>query len=520
MIAFTCLLAACGSTTTVTQEPDNHGCYPLGMDPDSTFACSPGCSYVAGSSMPYFGPIVMDPCLHVCHSNGRLSDTCQTIPNKVTADAGQDVVDVSFPEDVPADGGLLEDVSVDVGADVFTDVPTDVSTGRCASNNECDDHDGMTEDVCNTSSGICSHTRTVVETPPFDPMARQNLTNLCEMPIACPTGNTVLLRTTCSGAIGNTTWSEQGYPLALDVTGPLAGPILRIAPRLSIGDPRDHFRVVVAIGYTSPAIIDRTMSVAEIEHGFEVNVGTPGQAVRITFLPAGASMLSRSLQWDLPPGSITSGDGHAETTCLQVGYTMLIPQHGFLHLEEQLGGRLGCTGTPLRADAFGGIGVTWARSFSNPTLFYVNAPPVPWRYLYEFADTRESIGWINPSTTLYNLCASVLVADDETFAIFMRTLRHESIGLRPGLYVTWTDARGVSHRGITDRRFTILEASWPSDQAHLCSLYSVFTGRVDGTCPLDITTLMSRYTVTTPPIGMTLNPRAMFNDAQMVDYNR
>jgi hypothetical protein len=364
---------------------------------------------------------------------------------------------------------------------------------------------------------VCNHTRTVVEAPPFDPVARQMVRNLCEQPRVCSTGNAVELRSAC-GAGWETTWLEMGYLFDVAFSTIPSSGIIHVAPRLSAGDRRDSFRVRVVINSSMTPVINRVMTVAEIEGGVDVPVTTNGD-ILFVFQPAGESLYTTALQWDLPVGHVTDGEGHNLSTCLQAGSFTRIPQHGFLHLQEVTDGRLECAGRVLRTDPVGGVMVGWAREEASDALFYVYFPPAPFRTVYAFATAREAMGWINPPQSLQTLCATVLVLPNGTFSSLMGSSRRE-IGLRPGTYADWTDSTGGRHQGIASSNFTLLETPWPVGVASVCSLYGQFVNAdIDHRCVIDATPLLPRYRIVSAPVGTGRDARAWYTLADLDGYS-
>jgi hypothetical protein len=489
VLAFAALVG-CGSETVDVSAPtrtppmaDHEGCYNVGEDPH-TFGCTPGCNYLEGTLAPFHG-VTAGICVLACHANGRLVPSCSA-----REDAATDT------NDAAADDGP----SVDTTDVVMTEdtMPVDLPHVRCMNDLDCDDRDEMTTDRCNLVTGVCNHTRTVE--PPFDPVMRQAVTNLCEQPTECSSGNAARLRFAC-GTYGVTTWNELGYLFDVSFEMPPSSHVVHIRPRLSAGDPRDSFRVRVIINSSMTAIIDRTLTVAEIERGFAIPLTMAGD-ILFSFRPAGDSLFTRTLQWDLPVGHVTDGEGHNLSTCLQSGQFMPIPQHGFLRLQTGTDGRLECAGRVLRTDTPSGIMVGWAREESSSTLYYIHFPPAPSRYVYSFATAQEAIDWINPPLSLQTLCAVAMVFPDGTFSSLMGVSRVE-VGVRPGVYVDWRDTMGMRHEGITGYDFVIHETRWPVDAAYGCSLYSQLAPMrdPDHLCAIDVTSILSRYTVRSTPMA-------------------
>lgn len=284
------------------------------------------------------------------------------------------------------------------------------------------------------------------------------------------------------------------YVLSLDLPTLSSGSVY-IAPRLSAGDPRDSFRVEVRIDSSPLPLINRVMTVGEIESGLEIAMTMP-VGIWISFHPAASSMLSRALQWDLPVGSVRDGrGGRVLTTCLQAGSFVLIPQHGFLHLQEGTDGRLECAGTPLRTDPVSGVMTGWAREEGSAALSFYYFPPSPGRQLYSFLSAREALDWIE-SINLQSLCSVANVFPNGTLASLLGSGRVPlAIGVRPGVLVEWNDAWG-RHYGMADRSFTLIETSGPA--AGSCSRYGQFADVMPGPrCAIDMTSLLSRYRVVT-----------------------
>lgn len=502
LLSVLAVVAACGSETVDVSAPrtrpvpDTEGCYDVGQDPH-TFACTPGCNYLEGSLRPFHG-ITTGICVLACHADGHLVPVC--FPRE---DAGTDASDAST-DNAPVD---TTDVAITEDA-----MPVDIPHVRCMSDTECDDRDEATTDRCDLAGGVCHHTRTVVEAP-FDPVMRQMVRSLCEQPIMCSTGNAVELRAGCGG--GEFVWMELGYPLDVAFNMPPPSGRIHIAPRLSAGDPRDSFRVRAFINASRTPVIDRVMSVAEIERGVDVSVTTAGD-VLLLFLPAGDSLLTTTLQWDLPVGRLTDGEGRNLSTCLQAGPFVSIPQHGFLHLQESVSGRLECVGTVLRPDSLGGPRAGWAREVSDTTLYYIDFPPSPFGRVYSFATAREAVSWIESPIGLQTMCTTVLVLPDHTFSSLTGSAR-VNIGVRPGAYVEWSDATGIVHQGIADQRFSITETEWPIGVPFTGTLYGTLVGMP--TSVTNVTDMLGRYRMSSSPLGTALGARGIFLAATMNHYN-
>lgn len=489
-------LLGCASDEPVPPAPprmaDSEGCYNIGENPSPMLSCTPNCYYLSGSNRPYHGGPISTRCVQQCLSSGQLTPYCVEAPveDAGVQDAAADSSDVAT--DV-IDVTPIEDATPDTP-------PVDVQPARCESNADCDDHDPMTDDVCYSMTGVCHHTRTVIEAPPFDPVARQTLTSLCEQPVSCASGNEVRFGPQCDSSYATSTWDERGYPLYLYFDAVPASRVIHVTPRLWVGDPRDSFRVQTGMNYATSTVIDRVMTVAEIERGLDFAVTMPG-SIFLTLQPSSFSLYSTALQWALPPGSVTDGMGRALSTCLQVGRFTPIPQHGFMQLQTGTDGRLECAGRVLRTDPVSGIMVGWAREESSSTLYYIHFPPAPARYVYSFATAREAIDWLSPQSR-QTLCAVAMVFPDGTFSRLMGSSRVE-VGVRPGVYVDWRDEMGNPHQGIAGYDFTIHETRWPTDTAYGCSSYSQFTPMrdPDHLCAIDVTPIVSRYTIVSAPMA-------------------
>lgn len=499
------VLAACSSEAvdvsapTTRRTPDAWGCYNVGEDPNS-FSCTPGCNYLEGNLRPFHGDM-SGICVLACHANGRLVPSCSA-----REDAGADASEAAANDGPPVD---TTDVVMTEDA-----TPVDVPPVRCMSDMECNDRDEMTTDRCDVMSGLCHHTRTIVTEPPFDPVMRQAVRNLCEQPRTCVGGNQVELRSGC-GAGWETIWLELGYLFDLAYSTVPSSGIIHVAPRLSAGDRRDSFRVRVIINASRTAVIDRVMSVAEIERGLDVPVTMAGD-ILFLFLPAGDSLFTTVLQWDLPAGHVTDGEGRNLSTCLQAGPFTSIPQHGFLRLQEGTDGRLECTGRVLRPDSLSGPTSGWARELSSSILYYIDFPPAPSRRVYSFATAREAVSWIEPPHGLQTLCTAVLVLPDGTFSSLVGSSR-VNMGLRPGVFTEWSDAMGIVHQGIADARFTIIETPWPIGIPFTGTLYGTLVGMP--TTVTNITDMLDRYTIRSAPPGTALGARGTYLAARLVDYN-
>lgn len=374
---------------------------------------------------------------------------------------------------------------------------------------------GMTPDASETDVTPTDSGGDVSDASTFDPTVRQMATSLCEQPRECLTGNQARLRGSCSNLHGPQPWNELGYVLSLDLPTLSSGSVY-IAPRLSAGDPRDSFRVEVRIDSSPLPLINRVMNVGEIEGGLEIAMTTP-VGIWLSFHPAASSMLSRALQWDLPVGSVRDGRGGLVlTTCLQAGSFVLIPQHGFLHLQEGADGRLECAGTPLRTDPVSGVMTGWAREEGSAALSFYYFPPSPGRQLYSFLSAREGLDWVE-SINLQSLCSVANVFPNGTLASLLGSGRAPlAIGARPGVLVEWNDAMG-RHYGVADRSFTLIETPGPA--AGSCSRYGQFADVMPGPrCAIDMTSLLSRYRVVTAT-GMIPDSYMTFRAATLDTYH-
>ncbi len=390
--------------------------------------------------------------------------------------------------------------------------PTCLRTGNCP---EVQPDAGMTPDGSEPDAAPADSGSDASDASSFDPTVRQLATSLCEQPRECLTGNQARLRGSCSNTHGPQPWNELGYVLSLDLPALSTGRVY-IAPRLSAGDPRDSFRVEVRVDSGTVPTINRLMTVAEIESGLEITIIKP-VGIWITFHPAASSIHSRALQWDLPVGSVRDGrGGRILTTCLQAGSFVLIPQHGFLHLQEGVDGRLECAGTPLRTDPASGVMTGWAREEGSGALSFYYFPPSPGRRVYSFLSAREALDWVE-SISLTSLCSVANVFPNGTLASLLGTGgRPLAIGVRPGVLVEWNDTMG-RHYGMADRSFTLVETPGPAGGN--CSRYGQFADVMPGPrCAIDMTGLLSRYRVV-PAMGMMPDSYAAFRGATLDTYH-
>jgi hypothetical protein len=415
------------------------------------------------------------------------------------------------------------------------DTVTEVPVG-CHADADCEDGDLTTVDTC--VDLVCHRaTTTVVEIPAdFDPSAasRQDARILCEMPVSCETGNSVEI-STCFRQTGANAWDDQGYPLYLSMERSM-DPVIHVSPRLWVGDPTDRFHVTVSINYPARTIVEADLSVAEIQAGFDIDRTIPGMTflssyATILFMPIG-DVHSRSLQWAVLPGDITSASGAVLTTCLQTSPFVGIPAHGFLSFHEGPAGEPQCTGTVRATDPMPYLTAGWVREESDPTLHYLYRPPAPGATIYDFATSREMVDWMQYRYSAYTtsnahlFCGSqVSVLRDGTLAA--SGLPHQSVGYRPGILVTWMDPAGYQRHGVADGNFTILDTGAATalnfDGYGLeCSRYYNWDRdpSVPFTCDMVLSASdMTRYTFV-PASADTLDPDVLFDNADLTGYIR
>lgn len=415
---------------------------------------------------------------------------------------------------------------------------TEVPVG-CSADADCEDGDLSTADAC--IDLVCHRTATiVVELPPdFDPSAasRQDARVLCEMPVSCPAGNAVEL-SSCFSQTGANPWDDRGYTLYVNMSRS-TDTVIHVAPRLWVGDPADRFHVTVSIDYPARTILETDLSVDEIQTGFDIDRTIPGMAflssyVTITLLPIG-DVHSRSLQWAVLPGDITSASGTALTGCLQTGPFVAIPTHGFLFFQEGPTGEPQCAGTVLRTDPWpGGGGVTegWVREESDPTLHYFYRPPAPGATIFDFATSREMVDWMQYrystySTSNAHLFCNLQVSVVPDGSLATSGLPHRMVGYRPGILVIWTDPAGYLRHGVADGNFTILDTGTATatnfDGYGLqCSRYGAWAGysSLYHSCDMELTASdMTRYTFV-PASADALDPDVLFNGVDVPGYTR
>lgn len=401
----------------------------------------------------------------------------------------------------------------------------------CSSDTECDDGNEVTDDWCETDNG-CHHGRvTVVEVPEtFDPSdpRRQDAEVLCEEPTNCETGNTVRLWG-CTGYAGAEPWSERNYVMSFEIGG-TTSEIIHIAPRLWIGDTSDSFRVTVEAGYDRAPVVDREMSVAEIQDGFDIDRrrsdGRLESRISIVFEPIG-DVRSRALQWALLPGDVTDSVGMSLSTCLQTGTFMRVPAHGFLTFQEGPAGEPQCAGS-VRAVDLDPIVFTesWVREESDPTIRFLYHPMGPGGWVISFDSTREMIDWVRSSYVPYwddtdHFCARIRVVRDGTLAT---THPGRSASFRPGVMLMWFDADGTWHFGVADRNFVIRDTGGMRPVGpggtYMCGMYGSWTGIILGPCEMALSAEeLARFTIV-PTDPSTLDPAAMYERVSVYEYFR
>ncbi len=397
-----------------------------------------------------------------------------------------------------------------------------VVTAGCETFADCDDGDASSVDTCVES--VCNHTRDV--TAPFDPASpeRQDVQALCEQPVSCDlgTGPSVSMSfTTCRGT--RDAWSQRGYSLWLQLSQPPDGlSRLHILPQLRAGNPDDLFRVSVYVEDIREApVFVRDMTGHEIEaEGVTINVAPPAEGewyavnVLIYFdFAEPEAYRSRALQWALPIGSVTNADSGANyTPCMQVGRYTAVPQHGLLHLTENVLTREAlCTGTVRGPDAWT-AGAVYPqglfRTVSDSRLSYI-VPFSSTNRLIQFSSLREFTDWFDsngdptaaPTWHPATVCAMAGVYEDAALARALADYEIELVGTRPGTPVMWNDPSTGTHYGFADRQWVIRDIGpamgYPMSGLS-CTNYE--SHDLGSGCWLDLTGFTHRYTVVTTDI--------------------
>lgn len=344
---------------------------------------------------------------------------------------------------------------------------TTVTSTGCEANAECDDRLTQTQDTC--LEGRCHHVSTSTMFDPASP-DRQNATTLCESDVTCrepedtPHASIYWLDRCEWNPTDDRIWNEDGYRLGINLMRRRGIRRLNVRLQMRVGDPnvRQHLKVYSQQRYFHPPIFEREVSVREIEQGFDfdINEGSgqedaAGALLYLQILPLSQGSL-RAYQWALPVDGVRDADtGQSLNRCLHVGRFMRVPQHGQLRLTVNEAQAAQCEGTPLALDepnypltSFNGF----VRSQTNAEVVYLVGLR---QEIDTFQGLRGLADWLNP----YSACSQVYILSDATFAELRRTWTTRQIGIRPGMMVSWTDAQGTVHRGITDRNFVIHDFS-------------------------------------------------------------
>lgn len=397
-----------------------------------------------------------------------------------------------------------------------------VEVGLCASAADCDDADPETVDAC--EGGDCHHTREVAA--PYDPRAHQDHVAYCESPVPyCSEGSDAPSVGLPFGGCGGERhpWNELGYRMYMRF-GPIVGDSTRIVirPSLRAGDPDDLFRVTVEVdtrgdGWPDEPVLVQDLTAAVLAtDGLAVTLTRPMDGTATTFtvtfdFAQPDAYRSRALQWALLPGGVVDAESGADLVpCPLVGPYVDVPEHGLLRLTEDVGGGTPrCEGVVRGPDAWYAMpGVrpsSLFRTVSDSTLRYATDLEVPQRII-EFRSMREFIDWFrhpggwHPFTD----CALASVVPDAVYETARAAAIVEQVGVRPGMYVSWTDpATLVRHYGIADKQWTLRDLGTSESVLYTwegipCTAYQIFTD-FSTECVLDLQWPHGYTTVPTDP---------------------
>jgi len=366
----------------------------------------------------------------------------------------------------------------------------------CMNDRQCDDHDDQTTDRCDTVTGICQHSRFV---PAYDPASpeRQDAAMICEDARCAPPASgpyaEVMWAVRCGVHVQRESWMETGYPLWIHLHRIGTLDRIRIAPQLRVGSQLDRYSVRLRMNEErSTPVAVRELSVAEIQRGFEIGIGSVPRLqgwdddlwIMLDLQPVGDAQ-SRTIQWALPTGGLTDAETDADLVpCLTVGEFMTVPRHGFLHLQED-GMTVQCAGSvrqldiPYTDEMPSGL----FRTQSDPAVTYVNTQTPP--TTVTFQGLRGFMDWFQPNT----VCAQVSVYPDSV----IRRLpdRHTTVGVRPGVAVVWHDAENVRHYGMADRDWVIRDIGTGAGTARtLMGVCTRFNADWAVDCALDLDPLV------------------------------
>lgn len=398
----------------------------------------------------------------------------------------------------------------------------------CRMDQDCDDRLDSTADHC--VDRTCHHTLTTPVPDPASP-ERQNARLLCETDQSCvrpasgPFAELYWIAQCDWFGFNNLSWDEQGYPFFVAIHRVGTVRRVHVRPQLRVGDRMSRYRVTLQRNDTfasTPFLIDRELSVAEIEAGFEIELGSARlvgweDVINLSFLlrPIGEPS-ARTLQWALPPDGVVDLDRRVPLNrCLAVGRFQRLPENGLLRIGTSTDGRPACQGTPRRIELgdfsrenpYGGL----VREAGSPELSYVD---VAGRRILRFRGLLEFADWYRPSQA----CAQVHTIPDGSLALLSDWERRE-VGIRPGIMVTWLAADGTRRRGMADRGFVIydltdrIDAQGRADTSLMlgaaCTAYNTFrrnTPEAVDDCLLDIQSVLDRYEVRSAPPSFRIEP--------------